>query len=146
MMSKNDLTFLRAFQRNSWRPGDPGRPPGSKDKKRRANPRYFWSRAEIVDKFVARFQWESQGCWQWHGAQANGFGYMVIGSRQDNGGNPKRIQAHRLSWELYHSPIPPGMLVGQWCENKLCVRPGHLYLWRKSSCDSTQSRQLILGR
>ena len=136
MWTEADRLFFRTVQRNCWHKGDPGRPPGSRDKKRRKNKRYLWGRAQIVDKFVSRFQWESQGCWLWTGATTGGFGYMVIGSRQDipRLGTPPRIQAHRLSWELYHSPIPAKMLVGQWCNNKLCVRPGHLYLWRKKRC------------
>lgn len=142
MKNANDLAFLRTIQRNCWHPGDPGRPPGAKDKGRRKNPRYKWSRAEIVDKFVKRFEYPCSVhepgcgcCWNWTGATTRGFGYMVVGSRQDNGGSPKRMQAHRLSWILYKGCIPSKILVGQECKNKLCVNPAHLYLHGRRQYD-----------
>ncbi len=137
-MNKNDAAFVRATRRGASQ-DRPGRPKGAKDLKRRKNKRYLWSQGDIAIKFTERFRVDHDGrgillggdCWLWTGASSRGFGYMVIGSRQDNGGKSPRIQAHRLSYQLHKGVIPPKFLVGQTCKNKLCVNPYHLYLWRR---------------
>lgn len=42
------------------------------------------------------------------------------------GGQKKSI--HRLSYEAYKAPIPPGLLVLHKCDNPRCHRPDHLFL------------------
>ena len=136
LLNTNDLAFMRATRRK----GTPrGRPVGAKDQKRRKNSRYHWSAEDIAQKFTERFHIErthptmilTNNCWIWHGATTRGFGYMVVGSRQDNGGKSPRIQAHRLSYLIHKGTIAAKQLVGQTCKNKLCVNPIHLYLWRR---------------
>lgn len=42
--------------------------------------------------------------------------------------NKKRQQAHRVAWEDANGPIPAGLHVLHKCDNKKCVRVGHLFL------------------
>jgi len=64
------------------------------------------------------------GCWLWTGAlMGNGYGttYVSLPHGRYRG-------AHRAAWALIFGPIPKGKYVLHKCDNKLCVRPGHLWL------------------
>lgn len=130
-LSLNDSTFLNAMQKARDNQ-HLGRPKGAKDKARRKNPRYEWDVEDLRAKFLDRVStWSMKGCWIWTGASSHGFGYMVVGSRQDNNGKSPRIQAHRLSYILHLGELERRDLVAQKCGRKLCVNPRHLYTWRR---------------
>jgi hypothetical protein len=63
-------------------------------------------------------------CLLWSGAKDdkgdNGYGVMKF--------NGKKLKAHRVSYELHHGPIPPGMLVMHTCDVRACCNPEHLRL------------------
>jgi hypothetical protein len=60
----------------------------------------------------------SDGCWEWSGAVAKGYGQV----RRDG----QAIQAHRIAYEFLVGAIPEGMGLDHLCCNKRCVNPSHL--------------------
>lgn len=57
----------------------------------------------------------SDGCWNWD-LCVDRYGY----------GKWDGKKAHRLAYELFVGPIPPGLTIDHVCWNKRCVNPDHL--------------------
>ena len=60
-----------------------------------------------------------EGCWDWTGGKdAKGYG-----SFRSEG---KLHKAHRVSYEIFVGPIPPGLSILHSCDRPVCVQPSHL--------------------
>jgi len=85
----------------------------------------FWS-------FVSR----SETCWSWTGRKTwSGYGELCAGGKHS-----KKLRAHRVSWELAFGGVPGGLCVLHRCDNRLCVRPDHLFLGTRR--DNSEDRCL----
>ena len=62
----------------------------------------------------------TEACWEWLGPKDR-YGY---GRCSFNGG---RWRSHQVSFRIFKGPIPNGHQINHHCDNRICVRPTHIY-------------------
>lgn len=75
---------------------------------------------------LKRYKVMPNGCWEWQGAlNSTGYGTVGVGSKRK--GTNRTWLTHRLAYEIFVGPIPPGMNILHRCDNPSCLRPDHLF-------------------
>jgi HNH endonuclease len=80
----------------------------------------------IADRLILGTVKGPNGCILWtKSLHKKGYGTIKIGNGTKNG---LLFKTHRISWEIFHGPIPDGLFVLHSCDVPRCVNPCHLWL------------------
>jgi hypothetical protein len=78
-------------------------------------------RPSPMERLLVRVQKASNGCWLWQGPlQVNGYGQIWVKSAG------RKIETHRLAYQLFKGEIPFGMNIDHLCRVRHCCNPDHL--------------------
>jgi len=87
-------------------------------------------RAKLQEQLRARSTENADsGCWEWQGQISNsGHGRLKIYDEVTD--SNRIVSAEDASYIVFLGGIPDGSLVRQRCNNRLCVNPEHLELFK----------------
>jgi hypothetical protein len=82
-----------------------------------------------------------RGCFLWHGLVDAG-GYGKVGFAGNS------VKVHRLSYQSFIGPIPPGKLVCHHCDVRNCWAPHHIYAgtYKQNAGDRQQRGRSATGK
>jgi hypothetical protein len=76
---------------------------------------------KLLDRFISKVEFVD-GHWLWTGthtkSKSGEYGQFSLHDR--------KVLAHRLSYELFVGPVPPGCMVLHACNVSCCISPNHL--------------------
>jgi hypothetical protein len=74
----------------------------------------------LWERFMEKTEILPSGCIRWTAAMRGKYGSI------NEGGKGNQLYAHRVAYELFIGPIPPGLHIDHLCRNTWCVNPSHL--------------------
>lgn len=89
------------------------------------SPRHGPAPKPLIDRVMRRVDALEGGCWLWSGPTVNGYGRI---NQRDTAAVSITHPAHRITYEHFVAPVPPGHDVHHLCRNRTCVNPEHLEL------------------
>lgn len=73
------------------------------------------------DRFLAKIEETSEGCWVWKAARdKDGYGVFKLSQPR------RQVKSHRYAYEQLKGPIPQGLGLDHLCRNRACCNPAHL--------------------
>jgi hypothetical protein len=81
--------------------------------------KFFYCGKEVC-RFWSKVYRPQEGCWIWTASKKSS-GYGAFKAK-------RTMPAHHYSWIMKNGPVPEGLFILHSCDNKLCVRPDHLFL------------------
>lgn len=88
----------------------------------------------LKDRILANSKPLETGCRLWlGGVSGSGYGIMSVANRSQ--------LVHRISYQEFRGPIPPGQCVLHECDVRICVNPEHFFLGTKGENNSDRKKK-----